>query len=53
VLAVTLRKTERLSEGNGEVPAILERMARYLPLSSVTTGKTQKSPVKQERYDVA
>jgi hypothetical protein len=27
-------------------------MARYLPLSSVTTGKTQKSPVKQEKYDV-
>lgn len=53
VLEETLRKACCLSEGNGEVPPILERMARYLPLSSVTTGKTQKSPVKQEKYDVA
>jgi hypothetical protein len=28
-------------------------MARYLPIPWVTTGKTQKSPVKQEKYDVA
>jgi hypothetical protein len=48
----TTGKHRYLSESNRQYRPFSKPMACYLPVSWVMTGKTQKSPVKQEKFDV-